>query len=433
MNTPSLARPRRRWSLMAAATLTVAALVSGCQSSPTSDTAGTAPSPDEKGGVALSQWYHEYGEPGVKKAVEGYAADYPDAEVKVQWTPGDYGSVLGSSLLTDDAPDVFEFEQGGSLDMIRSGQLADLTDIVEPVKDQFNESVIKRFEHDGKFYAVPQAIDMQVLYYRPSLLKEAGVDVPKTFDELVAAAQAVDKKGTAGGFFAGNDAGVGVLGTILLWASGNEQLNNDRTDVAFLNEDFYRALESYRDFVKSGAVVRGASNDWSSPDAFINGEAAFQWTGLWALPEVEEALGDDFGVIAFPAIGANGRPVVPFGAFGASVNAKSENVEEAKKYVKWLWVDQEDKQLDFATAYGTHIPAKDALADRSDTLSSGPGADAVRFVKENGVTNDIMWSGTLGESFNAAVSNVVLKDADPRSEFSGFEKQAREELGKLQQ
>lgn len=427
----------RRALLLGGGGLAAAATVSACGNNNPLDDASGAPSSSgdaSNGGgekVALTQWYHEYGEAGVKEAVEGYAADYPDADVKVQWTPGEYMQILGAALLTDEAPDVFEYEQGGSLDMIRGGQLEDLTELMAPVKDQFNKAVIDRFTFQDKIYAVPQVIDMQLLYYRKSLLEEAGVEPPTTFEELVTAAQAV-KSADIGGFFAGNDSGVGVLGTMFIWASGHEQLNEDRTEAAFLTDEFYDALVSYRDFVQSGAVVAGASNDWYGPEAFVNGEAAFQWGGLWSLPQIAEAYGDDFGVLPFPAMGAKGRPAVPFGAFGACVNAKGKHVDQAKDFVKWLWIDSDDKQIDFSVAYGTHIPAKDVLTGQTDEFKDGPGADAARFVAEGGHANDIMWSGPMGEAFGAAVNKVIVSGEDPKEAFAGFADLAKQELAKLQ-
>lgn len=123
--------------------------------------------------------------------------------------------------------------------------------------------------------------------------------------------------------------------------------------------------------------------------------------------------------------------MVPFGAFGACVAAKGKNVQAAKDFVKWLWIDQEDKQVDFSNAYGTHVPAKVALVSKADKLADGAGADAAKYVAENGFTNDIMWSGALGDAFNAAVSNVIKNDADPKAEFAGFAEKAKTELAKL--
>ena len=429
-------------SLAAAATLAACGDNNPIGADPTTDGGATTPATDPThggatetadapgGDVTLQQWYHEYGEAGVKEAVERYAAEYPDATVEVKWTPGDYAQILAAQLLTDDVPDVFEVEQGGSLDMIRAGQLEPLNDILDPVLADFNPSVIDRFMFEGKIYGVPQTVDMQLLYYRPSLLEAAGVEPPTTFEELVTAANAV-KTADMGGFYAGNDGGVGVLGTMFIWASGHEQLNDDRTAAAFLTDDFYNALIAYREFSESGGVVQAASGEWYSPEAFINEEAAFQWGGLWSLPEIKEAFGDDVGVVPFPAIGPKGRPAVPFGAFGACVAAKGKNVEAAKQFVKWLWIDQEDKQVDFSDAYGTHVPAKPGLVPQATKLADGAGADAAKYVAENGFTNDIMWSGALGEAFGAAVSNVVKNGADPKAEFAGFEELAATELANL--
>ncbi len=379
---------------------------------------------------SLTQWYHEYGEPGVKEATERYAADYEGADVTVKWNPGDYNSILAAQLLTDDVPDVFEAEQGGSLDQIRSGQLEDLTELIGDAKEDFNPSVMKRFTFEDKIHGIPQVIDMQLLYYRPSLLEAAGVEPPTTMEELVTAANAV-KTDSMGGFFAGNDGGVGVLGTMFIWSAGYEQLNEDRTEAAFLNEDFYNGLVAYRDFSKSGGVVQAASAEWFSPDAFINEEAAFQWGGLWSLPAIKEAFGDDVGVLPFPAIGSNGRASVPFGAFGACVAAEGSDVDASKEFVKWLWIDQEDKQVNFADAYGTHIPAKPSLVPRATQLADGPGADAAQFVADSGFANDIMWSGAIGEQYGAALSNVIKNDADPAAEFEPLRALIASELEKL--
>src|SRR5215217_6841544 len=49
--------------------------------------------------VNLSQWYHQYGETGTQQAAQRYAKAYPDANVAVQWTPGDYDAKLASGLL----------------------------------------------------------------------------------------------------------------------------------------------------------------------------------------------------------------------------------------------------------------------------------------------------------------------------------------------
>lgn len=419
----------RRHLFAAAGGLAAAATLAACGSN--DGGLGGSSNPSSNGsGATLTQWYHEYGEAGVKEAVEKYAAAYDKAKVTAVWNPGEYAKKLGSALLTNDVPDVFESEQGASLDMIKQGQVADLTDIVKPVESQFSPAVMKRFKFDDKYYAIPQVIDMQLLYYRKSVLEKAGVQPPKTFAELVDAANKV-ATGDMGGFFAGNDGGVGVLGTIFIWASGLEQFDEARTKATFLEPAFYDALKAYRDFSKGKGLLQSASKEWYDGAPFVNGETAMQWGGLWSMPDIQKAHGDDFGVVPFPAIGSSGRVAVPFGAFGSCVAAKGKNVEAAKEFVKWLWIDQEDKQVEFADAFGTHIPAKTALVEKASKLKDGPGSEAAKFVAENGFTNDIMWTGPLGDAYGAAVINVIKKNADPAAEFKKVGDLAATELKRV--
>ena len=98
---------------------------------------------------------------------------------------------------------------------------------------------------------------------------------------------------------------------------------------------------------------------------------------MWAMPGIQKALGDDFGVFPFPAIGGAGKPAVYNGGWSMFVNAKAKNVDAAKEYVKWLWIDQKKYQEDWCTSYGFHIPPRKSLAREAATkLQSGTAAEA---------------------------------------------------------
>src|SRR4051794_28942335 len=99
------------------------------------------------GKPTLKQWYHLYGESGTEQAVQRYAQGYDKAAVEVQWTPGDYESKLSSGLLSDNGPDVFEYQLNA--DMVRSGQIVTLDDIVGPVKDDYTATDITATSLDG--------------------------------------------------------------------------------------------------------------------------------------------------------------------------------------------------------------------------------------------------------------------------------------------
>ena len=381
------------------------------------------------GGVTLSQWYHQYGEKGTQQAVEKYAADYKDAQVKITWKPGDYDNAVVATLQTDGAPDVFEYGNGPSIDMIKSGQVADLTELYGDATSDFNEALLKRVTYQGKIWAVPQVMDSQLLIYRKSMLEKAGVQPPKTMDELVAAAKKLTS-GKVKGLFLGNDGGAGLMGGPMLRSAGLDLLTPEGK-IGFDDPKAAQALALLRTMYADKVLLLGAPNDWFAPDALTQGLAAMQFTGLWNLPDIKTAIGDDFGVLPWPAM-TGGKANVVIGAFGACVNAKGKNVDAAKKYVKWLWIDQTDKQIDWATAYGFHVPARNSVAEKADKLKSGQAADALKIIKESGFAqNHILWSPKCQTSFNDAMNRIVKDGADPAKELAALKTIVEGELKRV--
>ncbi|SJN31766.1 ABC transporter substrate-binding protein [Luteococcus japonicus] len=423
----------RRNLITLAGSAVAAGALSACGSNKGGIGEGSSPSASGSAAgnaVSLTQWYHEYGEAGTQDAVKKYAAGYDKASVQVKWNAGDYAKLLSAALLTKDIPDVFESEMGPSIDMIKAGQVADLTDAIGEAKSRFNPELIERMSYEGKIYGIPQVVDMHLLYYRRSLLEKAGLQPPKTFTELVAAANKLKTK-DMGGLFVGND-GIGPIPTALLYASGNDWFDEGRTKAGFLDASFYKALTDFRDLFNSGALLQSASKDWFDGSPFANEETAMQWGGLWSMTDIQKTLGDDFGVLPFPAVGDKGKQATMFGAFGACVAAKGANVEAAKEYVKWLWVDQTDHQVDFANNYGTHVPAQGELAPKCTKLAEGAGADAAKILADFGKpASDILWSGAMGDAFNAAVSNIIKKKADPAKELAAVGSRVTAELKRV--
>ena len=78
---------------------------------------------------------------------------------------------------------------------IQNGYLAEVSDVLADPdfqKDDFItaalDSYAKAGANDGKYYGVPLVTERQVMYYRKDLLEQAGIEVPKSLDELAAAA-----------------------------------------------------------------------------------------------------------------------------------------------------------------------------------------------------------------------------------------------------
>ncbi|MEU6128067.1 extracellular solute-binding protein [Saccharopolyspora sp. NPDC047091] len=395
-------------------------------------TAAACGSNTGRGGSApgsLQQWYHAYGEDGVHEAVQRYAAEYPQGEVSVQWNPGDYDSKIVTALQNSAVPDVFEAQV--KVDWVRQNQVVPLDDVLGDARDDFPEQVLATATVDGRLYAIPQAVDTQVLFYRKSRLADAGVRPPQTVDELIDAAKRLDSP-TGRGLFVGNDGGVGVLAGPLLWSAGLDYLTPDQRGTGFDDPRAAVAFGKLAELADGGGLLLGAPADWSDPSAFIDGLAAMQWTGLWNVPKIAAALGDDFGVLPFPRLDSQGAPSVPIGAYGAAVNARSSDVAAAKDFVRWLWVDRTDHQLEFATAFGFHLPARDGLTGRAAELRTGPAADAVRYTREHAhLVGGPMWTSAANSAMSDALFRIARQGADPVAETRKIVSTSDAELKRL--
>jgi multiple sugar transport system substrate-binding protein len=427
-------RQNRRAFLSLAGMAATGALAAACGSdtgragNPPPSTASSVP-PPQAPLANLQQWYHAYGEDGVQDAVKRYAAAYPKAHVTVQWNPGDYDSKIVTALENSAVPDIFEAQV--KIDWVRQHQVVALDDVIAPVKGDFTPAVLAAQTVEGKVYGIPQAADTQVLFYRKSLLQTAGVNPPQTVDELIDAASKLTNNGVKG-FFAGNDGGVGTLTGPLLWSAGLDYLSKDNRSVGFDDPRAATALGKLRTLNTNGSLLLGAPADWSDPGALIDGLVAMQWTGLWNMPKVQQAFGDDFGVLPFPKLDATGAPSVPVGAYGSMINAKSPNVAAAKDFVKWLWIDQTDDQLEFDTKFGFHLPSRQSLVARADNLRTGPAADAVRYVQQNShLVGGPVWTAQANTALSDAVAKIAKEGADPVAQTKSAVDAAKAELKRL--
>jgi multiple sugar transport system substrate-binding protein len=376
--------------------------------------------------VNLSQWYHQYGEAGTQQAATKYAKAYTDANVSVQWTPGDYASKLSSGLLSNKGPDVFESQL--NIGMVKSNQVVALDDIMADVKDDFQPGDLATNTVDGKIYGIRMIVDPQVIYYRKSLLDKAGIKPPETIDDLISAAKELTTNKVKG-IFVGNDGG-NALGGPAIHAGGGSLLTADNK-IGFTGADQAKALGKLHELYASKAVLLGSPTDWTDPSAINQGLVAMQWIGMWAVPGMQKALGDDLGVIAFPALDAQHKPAVYSGGWTQFVSTKSANVDAAKKFVKWLWIDKSEYQEDWSLNYGFHIPPRKSLAAKAAKLQSGVAADTVKLTQDYGFTDNPAWTPKMNTALTDVLTNVIKKGADPAAEIAKAEKTVNAELSRL--
>ncbi|MFO1056473.1 MAG: sugar ABC transporter substrate-binding protein [Dongiaceae bacterium] len=105
-----------------------------------------------------------------------------------------YNKVLTDFATGTNSYDVAVFAPQWMVDFIEPGYLEDLTDKVKNDKQAAWDDIGPFFRdfsatYNGKVYTIPLDGDFQMVYYRTDLLKEAGMQPPKTWDDYLAIAK----------------------------------------------------------------------------------------------------------------------------------------------------------------------------------------------------------------------------------------------------
>ena len=138
------------------------------------------------------------------------------------------------------------------------------------------------------------------------------------------------------------------------------------------------------------------------------GLAAMQWGGLWSYPAIKKALGSDVGGNGLArARCRGGQPATFLGGWSAMVNAQGPQVDEAKRYVQWLWINNRQLQQDWCLAYGFHVPPRRSVARTASALRAPIPAQAVRDLAAHGRVLPPTWNAAMGTALTDALTNIV--------------------------
>ncbi|MBF0678452.1 MAG: extracellular solute-binding protein [Devosia sp.] len=126
-----------------------------------------------------------------------------EAGVKIVETPyattEQYKAYIQASLAGGDLPDMFTWWTGASFtELVSTGKIAPLDGIWEEMiaSGDYDASAADLFRVDGHIYAVPLLLARWVMIYNKEKFAEAGItDEPKTWDELMAAAEKLKAAG----------------------------------------------------------------------------------------------------------------------------------------------------------------------------------------------------------------------------------------------
>ncbi len=276
-----------------------------------------------------------------QKLAKGFERLHPDVEVNyVSVAFGEANAKFKNAAGGNSgAPDVMRTEVAWVADFANLGYLAPLEGTAALDKpDDYLPQAAASTKFKGKTYAVPQTIDSLALFYNKKMLKDAGVKVPTTFDEVKAAAKKIrDKSGKTGFYLRGDDP---YYYLPYLYGEGGDLLDTKNKKITADDPKGAAAFKVMKDLVDSKAATTDASDGYNNQlNAFKDGEVAMAIDGPWSIEGALQgkqfkADKDNLGVAPVP--GGSDRQASPQGGWNLAAYAGSKNLDASYEFIKYM-------------------------------------------------------------------------------------------------
>ena len=286
----------------------------------------------------------------------------------------------GMDLLGMDVTWTAEFAEAGWIRELIPEQAAAATkDTLQPPIDTATWK--------DKLYGIPRTTNVQLLWYRKSLVPNP----PKTFDEMMAQAQALKDQGKTYeiGLTAAQYEGYVVNINNLITAYGGTVVNED-SSAPTIDDTTVQALTLLNRLATSGLTSPSLSNA-QEPEVFADlqaGRSAFSLNWPYVLSAMREAnpdLVNDLGYAPYPTVDG-GTPRVTLGGMNYAISTYSQHPDEA--FDAGMCLRNEQNALSAALDAGD-VPALKTVFDRPEFIEAYPMKDVMLQELENAVPRPV--------------------------------------------
>jgi multiple sugar transport system substrate-binding protein len=292
----------------------------------------------------------------------------------------DHQSVPGPTLIqkvlqqasSQTLPDVLMLDNPDIQQIAETGALAPLEDY-DINADGFAEGPVSAATFDGKLYGLQPGANTLAIFYNKDVLEKAGVEPPKTWDDLKTTAKELTS-GKQYGFAFNATADYEGAWQFLppMWTNGGDE-------TALTSPEVAGALQLWKDLIDDGSVSKSVVN-WKQSDVndqFIAGKAAMMLNGPWQIPSLDRAK-INYGVVPFPVNTAGQTSIAPLGGEAWTVPMTGDEAKMAKAAELVTCMNTDENQM-LRAKQGGLVPTKLALADqyKSEVPSMAGFVDAV--------------------------------------------------------
>lgn len=277
-------------------------------------------------------------------------------EVELVGVPEDqFTQMLTTAAAAGDLPDVVGSQGLTAVQTLAANDIVD-TDAVAAVldslgRDTFNQRALEMVSEGDTALAVPGESWLQLLYYRTDLFEEAGLEAPETYDDILAAAEALNGDGVAG-FVGATGPGQAFTEQTFehIALANNCQLVDDAGEIVFDSPECVEALTFYSDLIQNYSVPGAQDVDTVRANYFAGTAAMAIWSTFMldelaglrddAMPSCEQCaddpawLAENTGVVAAIS-GPSGQPAqfAQITSWTIPVEASADSAQAFVEYV----------------------------------------------------------------------------------------------------
>jgi len=381
------------------------------------------------GQVEIFSWWVGGGEAaGLTAMTEVFAEKYPDIEFVNAAVAGGSGTnaraVLATRLQANDPPDSWQAHAGQEIigTYVAADQVAPLDDFFAEsgFADVLPETLLPLISQDGHPYSVPVNIHRSnVMWYNPTVLEEAGIEVPTTWDEFFEACNtliAADRTCLALG---PQWTAMHLLENVMIGSLGAEGWNALWTEGAdWSSPEVTAALENFSQALSYTNSDAAQLADWQPAAQLVtNGDAAFNIMGDWADGYFENPAPDGLGLTPHedfdwaPVPGTDGIFVFLSDSFVLPANAPNPEATNA-----WLTVAaSKEGQEAFNPVKGSICARTDCDQSLFNEYLQSAGADWTTDTVVGSLTHGVVANDAWKSKIDTALGLFLANPSDVAS------------------
>ncbi|USB31944.1 sugar ABC transporter substrate-binding protein [Paenibacillus sp. YPG26] len=424
----------KRGALILAVLLFSSILLSACSSSDKEkEVTPSGEAVQEQVELRLGYYSSAQTDAKMQELVKKFQDSHPNIKVKTESSPyGQFFQKLDTQIAAGNAPDVWLSDGVLVPKYAERGALKDLTDLIgKDLKHDEYYGLDFNKDTNGKYWGVPQGIQIGVLYYNKDMFDAAKVAYPTTdwtWDDLKAAAEklTLDSNGKYATDAAFDGKKVKEYGLTffsitegwmpVLKSFGGGVLDPTLQKSIINSPENKKALDWIVDGMNRHLFPTPADlKSFQSNMAPFPSKAAAMRIGIYARTMDANNAGLNYDVTLLPK-GPDGKRFSPVIANSWVINKKAENQvgDAAWEWVKF-WATTDEAQKEWASL-GEAVPVKKSVANSEQFLNGKPAnkqafLDSFEFagtLDVNAVWSE--WVGKFNESINRAFQGEIPAD-----------------------